>query len=471
MSSSNIWLLSWGLIAVIVIVVLTLSTRRVVAIGALIVLIPFQVVETRYASSSVLMAYAMAGLLAIGGGLKLRMMPAIGLIMLAYLISLSQAERYLSMHVIEIFQFGSCLVVFLLAYNYARLVREDKIVINTLLAMNSAIIVYCALQLSAGAGNSFVPFGIDSLAFNSNRDPSDPRLVGPFDNPGTTAGYFTLMTLIAAVELIFSAGSRRLFVQILVVANMAGILATGNRASFLILLAAFPMFIVIFRRELGARRVAQYLVSGVAALAIASTIIITYTGFGNMFRRLDSVTEMEGGVPTTRAGTWPVAIEKIKANPWVGDGPHFFRAEDAETLKIMRAQHEELGEMTTAFDPYPHSMYLFMLRTVGIIGLVALLWFFGQAWRETVMALNRQAANPYRVAVLKIGLVVIVAFLIGQITLEFNRPTTMDYAQFIFALLGLFVGMADRSPPDFKTSRVGASDSDLPAKAHTVASV
>ena len=42
-------------------------------------------------------------------------------------------------------------------------------------------------------------------------------------------------------------------------------------------------------------------------------------------------------------------------------------------------------------------------------------------------------------------MLLIPAFLIAQVTLEFNRPTTMDYAQFIFALVGLLVGVADRS--------------------------
>jgi hypothetical protein len=44
----------------------------------------------------------------------------------------------------------------------------------------------------------------------------------------------------------------------------------------------------------------------------------------------------------------------------------------------------------------------------------------------------------------KAGVVVVGAFLVTQITLEFNRTGTLDYAQFILALMGLFVGVADR---------------------------
>jgi hypothetical protein len=42
------------------------------------------------------------------------------------------------------------------------------------------------------------------------------------------------------------------------------------------------------------------------------------------------------------------------------------------------------------------------------------------------------------------GYLLIPAFLVAQITLEFNRDDTMDYAQFIFALMGLMVGLSDR---------------------------
>ena len=34
---------------------------------------------------------------------------------------------------------------------------------------------------------------------------------------------------------------------------------------------------------------------------------------------MENVTATEGGVPTTRAGGWPVAIEKIKRDPWFGE--------------------------------------------------------------------------------------------------------------------------------------------------------
>ena len=404
MSSSVAWQLALALVMVLVVYVVASTTRRTVALGALLIAIPFQIVDTQYASASVLMAYALAVILLLNGGLKVRMLPALGLIALGYLVSLSQADHELmTWHVIYVFQFFSCLVLFLLAYNFARLVDSERSVADVLLVMNALVLVYCAIQLTAGEGGSFLPFGIKEFEFNRNRMGSDARLVGPFDNPGSTSGYFTLMILFCAVELVFAKGRRRTAIQVMVVLNLIGLVATGNRAGFLILVAMFPVLLLSFRRELGPRRVTQYLVGGVAVLAIASAAAISYTGFGRMFERLQTVTETEDGVPTTRALTWPVAIEKIKEHPWVGEGPFFVGPEAGQNLGLSRSR----------IDPYPHSLYLYLLRTVGIVGLVPLVWFFLQAWRQLYRSSRRQGVGGYSSAILRVGMLLIPAFLIS----------------------------------------------------------
>lgn len=447
MSSSNIWMMSVGILTVVVMIVLTASAKRTVALGALLLLIPFQVVETRFGSSSVLIAYAMAGAMLLLGGMKVRMLPAISLVLLAYLLSLTQADRFLVLHVVEIFQFFSCFLVFLLAYNYAQLVKSEQAVIDLLLWINCLVVAYCVLQIAVGAGEAFKPFGIDALAFNRNRDPSDPRLIGPFDNPGTTAGYLALMTMICITELMFAESGRRRLVQMLILANVACIAATGNRASFLVLLAAYPAILMAFRVELGSKRFFQFMTGGIVVVFVVTAGMAALTGFGNILRRLEMVTQTEDGMPTTRAGTWPLAIEKIKRDPWLGEGPHFFRAEDAETMGIMPSRFEELGDVVRTFDPYPHSLYLFLLRTVGIVGLIAVIWFFIQVALELRRALQRTNLNARSRVFAKTGIIVIGAFLVTQITLEFNRTGTMDFAQFVLALMGLFLGVADRRCP------------------------
>jgi O-antigen ligase len=438
--------MAWALIAVIAIFALAAGTKRTISIGVLLVLIPFQQIDTPYASSSVLIAYVLAAVLLIQGGLRVRMLPSIGLIVLAYFTSFAIADQpgMRLWHMTFMFQFFSCFVVFLLAYNFALLVENGRSIFDVLLAANVLSILYCAVQLWMGPGVSFVPFGIEELAFNKNRHAGDPRLVGPFDNPGTTGGYFSLMVLICAVDLVFARGWRRWLLWAVVAGNLFGLVATGNRASFLVLLAMFPAMLFVFRRQLGAKRVVLYSLGGASVLAVAASVAVAVSGFGQMFMRLETVTEMEGGIPATRQQGWPVALEKIRQNPWFGEGPYFWTAEDAERTGELRVEFEELGELSTAFDPYPHSLYLYQLRTVGVFGLVALLAFFLRAWGILYFSTRRESRGDYRSAFVRLGLLLIPAFLVAQITLEFNRPHTMDYAQFIFALVGLLIGSSDR---------------------------
>ena len=232
--------------------------------------------------------------------------------------------------------------------------------------------------------------------------------------------------------------------QALIGVNLLSLVATGNRTGFLILVAMFPVFLYTFRRELGPRKIAQYVVGGIATIVVASAIAVAFTDFGAMFERMSRVTETKAGVPTTRAETWPIAIEKIKKHPWFGEGPHFLTAEEAEAMNQMRMEYDELGELETVFDPYPHSLYLYLLRTVGIFGLIAVLWFFIRSWFILRAGLRIERADNHGAAIVRLGVVLVPAFLIAQITLEFSRPTQWTTRQFIFALMGSLIGTCDR---------------------------
>lgn len=445
MTSSAAWQLAFGVIAILAIFALAIGARRTVAIGALLVMIPFQTIDTRYASSSILLAYTLFAIVTMTSGLKLRMFGSFALIAVAYFASLAMADRdIMTEHLLFIFQFFSSFAVFLLAYNFALLVERERAVMDVLFLINVLALIYCALQLAVGPGERFVPFGIEEFKFNPNRDPGDPRLVGPFGNPGSTAGYFTLMALACAAEYAFSSGRRRLLVASIAAGNLIALVATGNRAGFLVLLAMAGVLLLAFRRELGGGKVAQIAVVGSAVLVVASFVAVTFTDFDRLFARMETVTETEGGLPATRQGGWPVAIEKIKQRPWFGEGPYFWTAGDAEGEGQLRIEYQGTGELETAFDPYPHSLYLYLLRTVGIFGLLAVVGFFIRAWVLLRRSLRRPGVTGYQAVLVKLGLVLIPTFLIAQITLEFHRPSTMDYAHFIFALLGLLIGASDR---------------------------
>jgi O-antigen ligase len=222
-------------------------------------------------------------------------------------------------------------------------------------------------------------------------------------------------------------------------------IATGNRTGILTLVAMFPVFLFVFRRELGPKRITTFALGGVLALVVAGAVAVTFTDFDRMFSRLERVTETQEGIPSTRAKTWPAAIAKIKLRPWFGYGPYYPSGVELAKSGVLNVEFEDLGTIITAYDPYPHSLYLYLLRTVGIVGLIPVVGFFLWTWRSIYVLNREQDEDEYAAAFLRVGFLLIPAFLIAQITLEFNRDDTMDYAQFIFALMGLLVGVGDRN--------------------------
>jgi O-antigen ligase len=399
------------LFAVVVFVVAS-GAKATRAIGLVLILIPFQLIETQYGSTNVVFTYVLAAALLSGGRLRAPFMASLLLIVFAYLASLSQTDpsMYIS-HATYIFQFVSGLVVFVLAYNFARDVKETISIVNVLIAMNVLVIIYCLIQLWVGPGGQFIPFG----------------------NPSVTAEYLVLMALVMCFDLIHSAGWRRRMLLLLLVTNLILLVATGNRGGFLVLMVAFPLFLFGFRRELGIVRVIQFSLGGLVALALASIVTVAYTDFGRLFERLQTVTEMDNGVPATRSEAWPTAFEKIRQHPWFGEGPRF-----------AGTQHAMTGDPLESENPYPHDLYLFLLRTVGIFGLTAVLAFFVRAWIKVHRAASAAAPGSYRAGFLRIGSLLFLCFLIDQIKIEFPRNDTIDYVHFVFALVGVLVGVAAR---------------------------
>jgi O-antigen ligase len=233
---------------------------------------------------------------------------------------------------------------------------------------------------------------------------------------------------------------------VLIALNLMVMIATGNRTGVLTLVAMFPIFLFVFRRRLGPKRITTFALGGILALFIAGAVAVTFTDFDRMFSRMEKVTETQEGIPSTRAKTWTAAIAKIKMRPWFGYGPYYPSVTELVKSGALNVEFEDLGTIVTAYDPYPHSLYLYLLRTVGIVGLIPVVGFFLWTWWSIYVVSRERALDEYSSALLRVGFLLIPAFLIAQITLEFNRDDTMDYAQFIFALMGLVVGVGDRKP-------------------------
>ena len=438
LESSQLLQLTIALIGALIIFFAANSTPIKISIGILLVFIPFQPVETRFGSINVVMTFVLFGALLLQGRIRyLPLLWAMLAVIFAYLLSISQLNRALYVdHGLELMFLVSGFLVFILAYNLAR-AESPRLLVNLFIWTNVLVVIYCLVQLSLGPGEKLYFFGNEDLWMHRNRGGGDPRLVGPFGTPGVTAAYLMSMTVILAYEILHARGGHRILLLGLVAANLGMMIATGNRGSFLVLLASMLWFLYLFRVQLGALRIIQALAASTVILVGAAFVIVNYTDFDRMLERIETTEFGEGGIPDTRRIVWPRAWEAFEQRPLLGHGPKIQTPYSAE---IIGAHPDQL-----VLD-YPHNLYLHLLVTVGVTGMLAFLAFFLAVVSRFYRGLRTgRHASEYEQGLIRVGLIVVAGFLVDQLKIEFLRTGTIDYAHFIFALLGTFLGWTDHA--------------------------
>jgi len=410
------------------------SLPQKIAAIVLLVLIPFQPVDTHFFTANVLLAYVIfIAMLLRGSDVHLPMLPQILILLFCYLLSFSQVHSatYVQ-HAVYIFWLISAFLVFWITYDVTLRVENIRSIILVFLVMNIAVAVYCTIQIALGPGTKLVLFGIEEISMLPAR--KDNRLTGPFRATGLTAEYFVIMIYVILYELLSTENFRYRFSLILLIGiNLVLLLTTANRGGFLTLLGAGILFVWLFKKELGLRRIIGLFTGGAVALILASVIAVNYTEFGGMWERMRT-TEIEAGIPDTRKLVWPVAWKEIKRNPILGHGPRFrfFGADEG----VHYAGHPYI--------PYPHNLYLFLLLTVGTIGLIAFLVLLAtpliRCWKTSI----KFNQNPYIRGLAKTGVVIMLIIFADQIKISFMRLATIDYWHFLFALLGFLIAVCDR---------------------------
>jgi O-antigen ligase len=150
-----------------------------------------------------------------------------------------------------------------------------------------------------------------------------------------------------------------------------------------------------------------------------------------MYDRLEA-TEFEGAVPDTRATTWRAAWQHIMQKPVLGHGPRLRLSKDDGSLFRGHIQIT-----------YPHNLYLFLLYTVGIVGMVAYLSFFGSIARCYWKNASWSSGDNLSDGMTKLAVLIIILIAVDQLKIEFLRFVTVDYLQFMFALLAIYLGIGD----------------------------
>jgi O-antigen ligase len=201
------------------------------------------------------------------------------------------------------------------------------------------------------------------------------------------------------------------------------------------LVAGLAGFLFVFRKDFGTVRVIQLFTIAAALLVVASVIVVEFTGFNLMFERLSGATETVGGVPLTRQFVWPEAWQRFLEVPWFGQGP------------MWKLPDEDFGLVYPGhvyFD-YPHSLYLYLLVTVGITGTITFFVFFLLlGLRYLRAARETSSASPYLHGLVRLGPLLLLLFLLDEIRIEFLRPVFSDYQHVVFGLFGLWLGLGQR---------------------------
>jgi hypothetical protein len=333
-------------------------------------------------------------------------------------------------HALYLISMGSNLMLFYMVYSFVKRLRSPADIFDTLLFQNLLVVAYCYVQLLVGFDRmSF--FGIEEFSLHQNR--LDQRLSGPFNAVGITAEYLVIQILIAGYVLLHEKSVRkRLFLFALIASNFAFLVATGNRGGFISLIFGGLLFLFHYRREIGLLRMTSTATAAVIIFFVMSLLIVTYTPFNRLYERLAN-TSIESGIPDTRRKLWPMAWQEIKERPIFGHGPR---------LSLLTAGARAAPGLRSI--PHPHNLYLHILYTVGIVGLAAYLIFFGSIFWVLRKAASSPIRDPVLAGVPKLGMIILLVFLIDQVKVEFLRYYLDDYQHYVFMLFGLFLAFSDR---------------------------
>lgn len=404
----------------------------------LILLIPFQILENRFGTLNVALVYLVAFIMLIRN--ELRIFPLkkpILILMLAYLVSFSQVHPVQNVdHLLYLFSLISAFLMFILIYNFAVTAPDYRYLINTLHGLNALVLLYCILQAYLGKHTTLhLPGGIE-IGLERARAGDDVRLAGPFGAtmPGLLAEYMVISILLCLYDFAFSNQSRRkVYLVFLMVFNLGCLFATGNRGGLLGLVPFSFALMLILRHQLGALNILKFMTAAIILSLAAGFVVVKYTSYNRLFDRLLE-TKVENGVPDTRERTWGDAILVFEQKPWFGNGPRL-RLNDEGSIWI--PDHKVID--------YPHNLYLYLLCTVGIIGLLVYLLFFVSLIFRISWRVGNSTTDPFLATWSKLGCLIVLYILVDQIKIEFTRYTATDYWHYLYMLFGVILGLSDRA--------------------------
>lgn len=227
---------------------------------------------------------------------------------------------------------------------------------------------------------------------------------------------------------------------------VAVLVLNGTRGGLLALLVPMPLLLFVRHPSLKGPKFALA-IAGVA-VAIAALYAVVDGKGGGRFAEVETQIQQfhEGSVDTSvgaRLALWGIAIDTVRAKPWVGTGVgQFHKAVIASRYCVVNpADHPEVCRLGHA-----HDDMLEAAATMGVPGLLAVLAIFAvPGWLFVKFRrICRQAGNPLGERLAIAGMAVVAASLVSgltQVTMA-HQANAVFYAGITGLLLGLVVVQA-----------------------------
>ena len=423
-----------------------LSERKILML--LILLIPIQIIDSRYGTLNTFLTYLVAFAFILQGRIRTApMLWCFFLLLFSFGISLALSHPAARIwHVIYIIGFLTNIILFYLIYNYVSRTEDWRSIINALLITNGIVVVACVIEIAVG-DNQFRLFGVSDWRIGSSRA-DQGRLVGSFGSTHTTADYMVTQCMLIGYWLVKGMSKHTRWLLLLLGMNFFCLVATGDRGGFVEIVVGSILFLYLFRRDIGGLRVAKYYIVGVLAFSAASFAVVQYTDFDRLFERLEE-TELEGEARPRQLG-FSRGVQWFQDNPIVGRGPKL----DVSTRNRRIEGIPYLGA-------HPHNLVLTILVTTGIVGFIA--WAILATAMLTTWIKAARLHDPDDDALSslpQLAILIVVLFMMGEMRIEFLRDEYWDYQNYMFVLFGLFVASAH-----LKVSKARAATRDALANA------
>lgn len=419
-----------------------------IAITALILLIPFQFITSGLGNLNMVLTYIVGIALIINKKIDLFPLLKVSLfIILTYLLTISQIDlASYPRHIVYLISLISNFLLFYIIYNFIVKSENYRYFFNVLITLNILCIIYVIFQMTLGY-QSHAFLGIGELTIKGSKemvvfgtDMVERRLRGgPFEAIGMNAEFLVIQIFILGYLFINEMYTyKKILLLSLIIINFMILISTGNRGGFFTLIGGSIIFYYFYRKELGLKRIFGSIFIFGFLFSIVSFIIINYTPYDSIFQRIKK-TEIKEGVPDTREKVWEITYDAFLQKPILGWGPKI----DIISIPIFQEKNKGKKAKDYSSIPSPHSLYLFLLYTIGIVGLTAYLTYFATIYVKLIASKNLNSNDPLLNGLPRLGIILLTIFLVDQIKLEFLRHNLHDYQHYIFMIFAAFVAFSD----------------------------